>query len=329
MLKAEIAFRSDEGAEDSAGRRGMRDEQYLVAPAVFLERARKNPAAKGQVVDRQLHWLRVVTYHPDKRVSQLMHYSREIVIEPRSENELYENVPAEGDESELLVARVHRKDGTIVQPEEMSSGGRKPYVRWPELKTGDVVEIAARSWTAGPVGRRGDAPFYFIDYVGSTDTHPILYNEVIVDSPEASPLAIDVLNGKADRVVSEPKDGRKITRYVWDNPPSIPDEPLAPKLSESLPRRRRLHLRELGRFFASGTAAPSAASPSPTIRCAASPRSSPLARRRATRSSRCSSSSSPTTSATSTSSPASGGSRTARKSSSRAVRATATTRPCC
>jgi Transglutaminase-like superfamily len=235
VLKAEIAFRSDEGAEDAAGRKGMRDEQYLVAPAVFLERARKNPAAKGQVVDRQLHWLRVVTYHPDKRVSQLMHYSREIVIEPRSENELYENVPAEGDESELLVARVHRKDGTIVQPEEMSSGGRKPYVRWPELKTGDVVEIAARSWTAGPVGRRGDAPFYFIDYVGSTDTHPILYNEVIVDSPEASPLAIDVLNGKADRVVSEPKDGRKVTRYVWDNPPSIPDEPLAPKLSESLP----------------------------------------------------------------------------------------------
>ena len=235
VLKAEIAFRSDEGAEDSAGRKGMRDEQYLVAPAVFLDRARKNPAQKGQIVDRQLHWLRVVTYHSDKRVSQLMHYSREIVIEPRSENELFENVPAEGDESELLVARVHRKDGTIVQPEEMSSGGRKPYVRWPELKTGDVVEIAARSWTAGPVGRRGDAPFYFIDYVGSTDTHPILYNEVIVDSPEASPLAIDVLNGKADRVVSEPKDGRKVTRYVWDNPPSIPDEPLAPKLSESLP----------------------------------------------------------------------------------------------
>jgi len=235
MLKAEIAFRSAEGSADAAGHKQMRDEQYLVAPTVFLDRARKNPAQKGQIVDRQLHWLRVVTYHSDKRVSQLMHYSREIVIEPRSENELFENVPAEGDESELLIARVHRKDGTVVQPEEQSSGGRKPYVRWPELKTGDVVEIAARSWTAGPVGRRGDAPFYFIDYVGSTDTHPILYNEVIVDSPESSPLAIDVLNGKADRVVSEPKDGRKVTRYVWDNPPSIPDEPLAPKLSESLP----------------------------------------------------------------------------------------------
>jgi hypothetical protein len=235
MLKAEIAFRSAEGAPGAADHKQMRDEQYLVAPAVFLDRARKNPAKKGQVVDRQLHWLRVVTYHADKRVSQLMHYSREIVIEPRSENELFENVPAEGDESELLIARVHRKDGTVVQPEEQSSGGRKPYVRWPELKTGDVVEIAARSWTAGPVGRRGDAPFYFIDYVGSTDTHPILYNEVIVDSPEGAPLAIDVLNGKADRVVAEPKDGRKVTRYVWDNPPSIPDEPLAPKLSESLP----------------------------------------------------------------------------------------------
>ena len=235
-LKAEMALRSSskQGAT-GAHASGMRDEAYIEKPEVFLARGRAVPAKKGEIVDRQLHWVRVVTYHPDKRVSQLMQYSREIFIEPRTENDLYEGLPQEGDDTEILFARVHRKDGTVALPDETMSGGRKPYIRWPELKTGDVVEVCVRSWTAGPVGRRGDAPFWFIDYVGSTDTHPILYNEVVIDSPEGSPLAIDVLHGKEDRRVRTVKDGRVVTRYVWDKPPSIQDEPLAPKLSESLP----------------------------------------------------------------------------------------------
>src|SRR5262249_23499945 len=125
--------------------------------------------------------------------------------------------------------------GTILQPEEQSTGGRKPLIRWPDLKTGDIVEVAVRSWTSDPVGRRGDAPFWFIDYVGSTDTHPILFNEVVVDSPESSPLAVDVLNGKVGRTTTQRANGRVVTSYIWDDPPSIPEEPLAPKLSESLP----------------------------------------------------------------------------------------------
>jgi transglutaminase-like putative cysteine protease len=237
-LKAEVAYRSGPAGAGSAARAPQPDEAYLVKPEVFLAAARKNPVQKGSIVDRQLHWVRVVTYHPDKRVSQLMHYSREIVIEPRTEQDLMENAPAEGDETELLFARVHKKDGTVVQPEEQSSGNRKVYIRWPDLKTGDVVEVAVRSWTSGPVGRRGDAPFWFIDYVGSTDTHPILFNEVVVDSPESSPLAVDVLHDdprKAARTTTTRKDGRVVTTYAWDDPPSVPDEPLAPKLSESLP----------------------------------------------------------------------------------------------
>ena len=235
MVKAELALRSGNTKEAAAQRERMRDEDYLPKPEEFLARARKSPAKKGEIFDRQLHWVRAVTYHPDKRVSQLMHYAREIVIEPRTEADLYEqSIPSEGADTELLYARVHRKDGTVAQPEEQSSGGR-PYVRWPELHTGDVVEVAVRSWTDGPVGRRGDAPFYFIDYVGSTDTHPILYNEVVIDSAEGQRLAIDVLNGKVDRYDEQKKDGRVIQRYVWENPPMVPEEPLAPRLSEVLP----------------------------------------------------------------------------------------------
>ncbi|MBK8253314.1 MAG: transglutaminase domain-containing protein [Polyangiaceae bacterium] len=235
MVKAELGLRAGNSKEAVSQREKMRDEEYLPKPEEFLARARKMPVKKGEIFDRQLHWVRVVTYHPDKRISQLMHYAREIVIEPRTENDLYEgNIPTEGPDTELLYARLHRKDGTVAQPEEQSSGGR-PFVRWPELHTGDVVEVAVRSWTDGPVGRRGDAPFYFIDYVGSTDTHPILYNEVVIDSAEGARLAIDVLNGKPDKFDTRSKDGRVIERYIWENPPTVPEEPLSPRLSEVLP----------------------------------------------------------------------------------------------
>jgi hypothetical protein len=243
-IKAEIAYRSEPANEgEEEGQRGEQargeaqaDEAFMVPASVFLERAKKTPAKKGEQVDREVHWQRVVTYRADKRVSQLIHYAREIVVEPRTEDDLIEpNIPNEGDENELLFARVHRKDGSTAPPEEQASGGKKVAIRWNSLKTGDIVEIALRCWTSGPVGRRGDAPFNFIDYAGSSDTHPTLYNEVIVDSLTQSPLAIDVLNGKPDRTVDASKPGHTITRFIWDNPPNTPDEPLAPKQTEILP----------------------------------------------------------------------------------------------
>lgn len=237
LVRAELDLREG-GLDDdpSATRRALRDERFLPKPAEFLDRAKKSPAKKGEHFDRQLHWVRVVTYHNDKRVSQLMHFAKEIVVEPRTEEQRYEsNIPVEGEDAEIVVARVHRKDGTVALPEEQASG-RRPFIKWPALKTGDVVEVAVRSWTSGPVGRRGDPPYYFLDYVGSDETHPILYNEVVIDVPEkGSSLAIDVIGGKADRLTTEVSGGRKVQRYIWDSPPSIADEPLAPRASEVLP----------------------------------------------------------------------------------------------
>lgn len=230
--KAEIAMRTRLGG----GQTPMPDERSIVQPSVFLARAKASPAKKTDVFDRQLHWLRFVTYHSDRRVSQLMHYAREIVIEPRTEAELTEpDVPAEGDRTELLFARVHRKDGSIGLPEEQAGGGRGVYIRWPKLQTGDVVEVAVRSWTANPVGRRGDPPYYFIDISGSTETRPVMYNEVIVESPKASPLAVDVLNGKADRSDTKTEGDRIIHTFIWDKPVNVPDEPLAPYIMETVP----------------------------------------------------------------------------------------------
>jgi hypothetical protein len=223
--KAPLATDEDEAA----------DTAYLVEPQVFLARKDKDPAKKGQVADRQLHWMRAVTYHADRRVSQLIQYAKEIVIEPRTQEELYEAIPAEGDETEILRARVHRASGGVAFAEEQKSEGGRPQIRWPDLKTGDVVEVTIRSWTSGPVGRRGDPPFYFTDYAGSLATHPLLYNDVVVDSPADRPLAVDVLHGKPDRMTDETKKGRRIVRMIWDRPVSVPDEPLAPRSTEVLP----------------------------------------------------------------------------------------------
>ena len=229
-LSAELALRSGGGK-----RRELPDERWLVAPEALLAKARANPAKKGEVGDRQAYWLRAVTQHDDKRISQMIHYGREIVIQPRTQEELYEQIPAEGDETEILRARVHRPSGEIVFAEEQKSDGGRPMIRWPDLRPGDIVEVAIRSWTSGPIGRRGDHPFYFLDYGGAVSTHPLLYNEVVLDLPKERPLAVDVLNGKPDRVERKEEGSRTITHYIWDSPVIVPDEPLAPRMSEVLP----------------------------------------------------------------------------------------------
>lgn len=235
-IQAELAFRDRTGPKpsDAAERKPEPDERFLTPSATIVERAKRAPAKVGEVFERQLHFQRVVTYHADKRVSQLIHQAREIVVEPRTPNELIErNIPQEGDQIELVFARLHRADGTVVQPEEQSAAGA--YIKWPDLKKGDIVEYAVRAWTSGPVGRRGDAPFYFIDYVGSTTTRPVLFNEVIVDSPESSPLGLDVVNGKAEKQDERVENGRKIVRLTWDSPTNVPDEPFSPRPTELLP----------------------------------------------------------------------------------------------
>ena len=216
--------------------KGREDEQYLVNPDVILAR-RKGVAKEGvsDVADRELHWLRAVIMHPDRRVSQLIHYAREIVIAPRTQDELFEDIPQEGEAIEILRARVHRKDGRIALPTEEHNEGTRPRIRWPELYPGDSVEVAVRTWTGGPVGGRGDAPYYFIDYAGAASTHPLLYNEVIIDSAKDTPIFVDVLRGGEHERSEKDVNGRHLVRLVWKKPIIVPEEPLSPSMSEVLP----------------------------------------------------------------------------------------------
>ncbi len=257
--RAELALRARTPANPEEAHD---DEQYLVPSQTILARrqgiAGPMPIAPGasagneptaasslpghpaqteapDVADRELHWLRAVIMHPDRRVSELVHYAREIVIPPRTEDELYEDVPAEGDLTEIVRARVHRKDGGTAFPVEEASDDAHPRIRWPELAAGDVVEVAFRSWTAGPVGGRGDPPFFRLDYAGGQSTHPVLYNEVDIESPQDHPIYVDVVNGKADRREEKDAAGQHVVRLVWDKPVNVQDEPLAPPLSEVVP----------------------------------------------------------------------------------------------
>jgi hypothetical protein len=230
--RAELALRAHSKTLDAESHG---DEKYLVPPQTILARRQGGAAQVPDVADRQLHWLRAVVMHRDRRVSEMVHYAREVVIAPRTEDELYEEIPAEGDLTEILRARVYRKDGTTAFPAEEANENAHPRIRWPELDSGDVVEVAFRSWTAGPVGGRADPPFYRLDYAGSLSTHPVLYNEVVVESPPDRPIFADVVNGKPDVRDDREEDGQHVTRLVWSKPTNVPDEPLAPPLSEVIP----------------------------------------------------------------------------------------------
>ena len=214
------------------------DERWLTPIATILAR-RKGVPTKGapDVADRELHWLRAVRMHADNRVSQLIQYAREIVIPPRTQQELFEPIPPEGDLTEILRARVHRKAGGVAFPVEEHNDGARPRIRWPELEAGDTVEVVIRQWTSTAVGGRGDAPFYFMDYAGAAASHPLLFNEVVVETLPGHPLYVDVLNDKLAPYKRTEKDerGMHVIQLVWDKPAVIPEEPLSPQLTEISP----------------------------------------------------------------------------------------------
>jgi hypothetical protein len=230
--RAELALRAKASTPDAERRD---DEKYIVTSESILGRRPRAASDAPDVADRELYWLRAVVMHPDRRISEMVQYAREIVIPPRTEDELFENIPAEGDQTEILRARVHRKGGGEAFPVEEANENAQPRIRWPELAPGDVVEVAFRSWTAGPVGGRGDPPFYRLDYAGALTTHPILYNEDVIEAPADRPIFADVVNGRAERREEKDENGRHVVRFVWEHPPNVPDEPLAPPLSEVVP----------------------------------------------------------------------------------------------
>ncbi len=238
--RAEMKLRAAaDGAEGEGARekdKENEDEKYLTPIATILAR-RQGTLAKGaqDVFARDLHFLRAVILHPDSRVSQMIHYAREIVIAPRTQSELFEDIPVEGDLTEILRARVHRKDGGTAFPTEEHNEGRRPRIRWPDLSPGDVVEVAVRNWTSRAVGGRGDAPFYFLDYAGAPSTHPLLFNEDVIIAPKERPLYVDVVNGQAQKRTERDENGRHVIELVWDKPVVIPEEPLAPQMSELVP----------------------------------------------------------------------------------------------
>ncbi len=211
------------------------DEKYIVPSEAILARRLGVPKGMTDVADRELYWLRAVTMHSDARVSQIIHYAREIVVPPTTQSELEENVPREGDATEILRARVHRRDGGIAYPTAERNDRGRPQLVWPQLNAGDTVEVALRTWTTTQVGGRGDAPFYFLDYAGAPVTHPLIYNEVVVENEPGKSLYVDVIHGTNHKHTVADENGKHIERFVWEKPDSIPDEPLAPPLSEVVP----------------------------------------------------------------------------------------------
>ncbi|HEY4122931.1 MAG TPA: transglutaminase domain-containing protein, partial [Byssovorax sp.] len=233
----------------------VRDERYLAEPSTFLARARATPAIPGQVEARILHYERIVTLHPERRVTELVHYAREIVAPPTGDADLVEQVQLWGRTYDIVRARVHRRDGGVASAEEERADAKGVRIKWPDLKPGDVVEVAVRAHRPQQ-GGRGDAPLYVVVPLVSHSTRPLLHGEVVVESPLASPLAIEVLNGAPDET-KRTSDAKHVTvRYVWNAPPTFDDEPLAPGPSEIFPTvvaSRQATWREFRAWYESAT----------------------------------------------------------------------------
>ena len=249
--RAELALRSGQARR----RRAPRPRPATTSAGSRRSRrssrgARASPRrAPPDVADRELHWLRAVRMHADNRVSQLIQYAREIVIAPRTQQELFEPIPPEGDLTEILRARVHRKEGGVAFPIEEHNDGARPRIRWPELEAGDTVEVVIRQWTSTAVGGRGDAPFYFMDYAGAPASHPLLYNEVVVETLPGHPLYVDVLHDKLAPYTKTEKDerGMHVVRLVWDKPADHRRGAARPAAHRDHAGHRRLDVQDVGR----------------------------------------------------------------------------------
>ena len=185
--RAELALRQSGAATGDT----RDDERHMVQPRVFLDRRLKElppPNTAPDVADRQLHWLRAVVMHADRRVSQLLHYAREMVIPPRTQDELFEDIPAEGDLTEILRARVHRQDGGVAFPvEEHERGGAAAdplaRARARRRRRGRRPHLDRAAPWAVAVTRRSTSS----TTPAGSPTHPILYNEVVVEAPRTTP----------------------------------------------------------------------------------------------------------------------------------------------
>lgn len=241
-LRAELAFRTSGSRSGNGESRSASswDERYLVSSERALAHRKDKPSS--DFAERQLYWLRAVELHDDGRVSQMMHYTREIGIATRSDDDRYESLPAEADLTEILRARVHRKDGSVAFPAEEHAEAGDTRLKWPALEKGDVVEVAVRQWTERSVGGRRDPPFYFLDYGASTETRPLLENAVVVAYPKAragdpAPKKLHVAVVRpGDMERSERDEGeRHVLELRWKAPKNVPDEPLSPPMSETVP----------------------------------------------------------------------------------------------
>ncbi len=129
----------------------------------------------------------------------------------------------------VLSMRVIKKDGTILEPEEVAG---KPTVTMPHLEIGDYIEterIVSR-WGDG-IGLEYSGPgWYFRE-------KDVAYarSEFVVIAPADKDLILETHNGVPAPEVT--RTGSVVVyRYRVDESPAAPDEPLSPPAQEFLPR---------------------------------------------------------------------------------------------
>ena len=140
--------------------------------------------------------MRAVRIHADKRVSQLIQYAREIVIEPRTQEELFEPIPPR--------ATSPRSSARASTARPAASPSRRGAERR-RAPAHPLARARGRRRRRGRRSARGRAPPSAAAATRRSTSsttparrrrHPLLYNEVVVETLARAPAHVDVLHGK-------------------------------------------------------------------------------------------------------------------------------------
>ena len=241
--RAELALRRQRAPASPAGRRvapeAGDDERWLAPIATILAR-RKGVPEKGAAGRRRSRAPLVACSSHACRQPRLAADP----VRPRDRDPAAHAAgalradPARGRRHRDPPARVHRKAGGIAFPVEEHNDGARPRIRWPELEAGDTVEVVIRQWTSTAVGGRGDAPFYFMDYAGSTASPPPPLQRGgrrVAAGPRRCTSTCSTTSSRPTRRPRPTSAACTSSTSSGTSRSVIPEEPLIPQLTEITP----------------------------------------------------------------------------------------------
>lgn len=164
----------------------------------------------------------------DDGSSRMLEHEVIRIQSPEAIGKLAEHPKLEG---VVLHARVIKKDGRVLEPEEVPG---KPTITFPHLEVGDYIETEHVMSKAGDGrGKQYVSPHWFF----REENIAYARSEFVVITPDGKQLEIETHGGVPAPAV-EKKDGIVVRRWRVDRSPAAEIEPGSPPITEFLPSVR-------------------------------------------------------------------------------------------